>query len=92
MSASVIAATHPCPRLGCNRTSGGYVRIDANDPERTSPFARVLVRTSRSSHQWRVAYQRSIGFLAAGPTPRGRSELFRQAAPLKSLPNRDLNW
>ena len=62
------------------------------DPERTSPFARVLVRTSRSSHQWRVAYQRSIGFLAAGPTPRGRSELFRQAAPLKSLPNRDLNW
>jgi hypothetical protein len=63
-----------------------------DDPERTSPFARVLVRTSRSSHQWRVAYQRSIGFLAAGPTPRGRSELFRQAAPLKSLPNRDLNW
>ena len=56
-------------------------------------FARLLVRTSRSSRQWRVAYQRSIGFLAAGPTPRGRSELFRQAAPtLKSLPNRDLNW
>ncbi len=81
-----------CRLLGLKPTCRLNARTSHFDPERTSPFARVLVRTSRSSHQWRVAYQRSIGFLAAGPTPRGRSELFRQAAPLKSLPNRDLNW
>jgi hypothetical protein len=40
--------------------------VSSSDPERTSPFARVLVRTSRSSHQWRVAYQRSIGFWPLG--------------------------
>jgi hypothetical protein len=43
MSTSVSA---PCPRLGCNRTSGGYARIDANDPTGTS---RALAKRSEAS-------------------------------------------
>jgi hypothetical protein len=36
MSTSVITATRPGPRLGSNRSCGGYGRIDVNDPYATS--------------------------------------------------------